>query len=158
METLPNFPLWLAWALFGTVLSLLVWRVYLPLALRAPAPSGRRPPPAWLYCEDGAALDRRVRWFALRPGGCTVLGRVPRRSEPETEYLYLNAHDIEEEHARIAFDPKSGRYVIEALRGGVRHNNEPLLPGSRASLSDGDTLDLGAISRFRFTLTGPEGT
>jgi len=38
----------------------------------------------------------------------------------------------------------------------VLHNNEPLAPGETAELVDGDTLEFGQVSRFRFTLTGPE--
>jgi hypothetical protein len=151
--------LWLAWAVFGTFLGGLLWKRYRPEVLRGPALPRETPraAPAWLFCEDGAPLDRRVRWFELRPGGRTIAGRRPRASTEETHYLYLTADDIQEEHALIAGNPESGRYEAEALGAGiVLHNNEPLPPGERAELADGDTLDLGRVSRFRFTLTGPE--
>ena len=139
----------------------LLWKRYLPAVFQTTASPTRTekapPPPAWLFCEDGALLDKRVQWFPVRPGGRTILGHRPRNSTEETHYLYLNAEDIRDEHALISFDPASGRYEVEALgTGPVLHNNEPLPPGERAELADGDTLDLGGISRFRFTLTGPE--
>lgn len=160
-----NFQLWLAWAAFGTFLVLLLWKRYLPL-IRQPSalpahlePAEARPaaPEAWLYCEEGTPLDQRVRWFAVRPGGRTVVGARPRSNTPETEYVYLTAEDIAEDHVLIRFDAAAGRYVVETLDSGlVLHNNEPLGAGAAADLADGDTLDLGRISRFRFTYTGPE--
>ena len=154
-----NFLLWLAWALFGTFLAWLLWRRYLPLVLAAPpiVKELTPAPSAWLYCEDGAPLDRRVQWFPLRQGGHTVIGARPRSSTPETEYVYLTADDIQEDHARIRFEPDAGRYRVEPMsQGPVLHNNDPLPAGTAAELSDGDTLDLGRLTRFRFTLTGPE--
>jgi hypothetical protein len=157
-----NFQLWLAWAAFGTLFVLLLWRRYLPLVRQSSAlPASTEPvaaaPRAWLYCEDGAALDRRVQWFAVRPGGRTVVGARPRSATPETDYLYLTADDIVEDHALIRFDAAGKRYHLATLDSGlVLHNNEPLPAGAEAELADGDTLDLGRISRFRFTYTGPE--
>lgn len=157
-----NFLLWLAWAAFGTFLVVLLWRKYLPLVLQAPAlpeevPAPPQAPQAWLFCEDGTALDRRVQWFALRRGGQTVIGSRPRSATAETEFVYLTAEDIEEDHAVARFDPRTGRYTVEAAGvAQVLHNNDPLSAGVVAELADGDTLDLGRISRFRFTLTGPE--
>jgi hypothetical protein len=154
-----NFFLWLAWASFGSFLVWLVWKRYLPEVRNAPALPKEAPiaAPAWLFCEDGTALDKRVQWFALKPGGETVVGARPRSSTPETTYLYLTADDIAEDHTRVAFNPASGRYELTALgKGAVMHNNEPVAAGETAALADGDTLDLGRISRFRFTLTGPE--
>lgn len=167
-----NFMLWLAWFTFGTGLVYVLWKRYLPAVLQAlperaedsglEAPgSGAVPlpvaPPAWLYCEEGTVLDRKAEWFALRPGGETVLGRRPRAATSETLFIFLNAEDIREDHARVTFDPAEQRYTVEALpQALVLHNNERLEAGERTRLSDGDTLDLGRISRFRFTLTGPE--
>lgn len=156
--------LWLAWAAFGTTLVLVFWKRYLPAVLQSlPAPKEEAPeiaaprPPAWLYCEEGTPLDRRAEWFALRPGGRTVIGRRPRAATAETLYVFLNAEDIREDHAIVAFDAGRGRYTVEAVpQAAVLHNNDPLDPGTSAPLSDGDTLDLGRITRFRFTLTGPE--
>lgn len=160
-----NFMLWLAWAAFGTTLVLVVWKRYLPAVLQSlPAPKEEAPemaspvsPPAWLYCEEGTPLDRRAEWFPLRSGGRTVIGRRPRAATTETLFVFLNAEDIREDHAVVSFDPVSGRYGVEAApQAVVLHNNEPLNSGGRVPLSDGDTLDLGRITRFRFTLTGPE--
>lgn len=154
-----NFLLWLAWALFGSFMVWLVWKRYLPAVLKAPAAPKELPkaPEAWLFCEDGTALDKRVRWFGLRQGGRTVVGARPRASTADTSFVYLTAEDIQEDHAAIRFNPQSGRYEVEAVGSGpVLHNNDPLAPGAAAELADGDTLDLGRISRFRFTLTGPE--
>ena len=151
--------LWLAWALFGTFLVGVLWKKYLPAILQAPPLPKEAPkaPPAWLFCEDGTALDKRVQWFGLRPGGRTVVGARPRAAVDNTTFVYLTADDIQEDHALLAFNPASGRYEIEAVgTGAVLHNNEPLPPGEKTELADGDTLDLGRISRFRFTLTGPE--
>lgn len=152
-----SFLLWLAWAAFGSYLVGLVWKCFLPAIREAPPPPREavEAPPAWLFCEEGAALDRRVRWFDLRPGGCTVIGARPRAATGAAHYLYLTAEDILEDHARITFNGDRGRYEVEAL-GTARHNNEPLAPGVRGELVDGDTLDLAGITRFRFTLTGPE--
>lgn len=161
-----NFQLWLAWAAFGTFLVLLLWKRYLPLIRQASAlpaeaepalEAGPSAPRAWLYCEDGTALDQRVRWFGVRPGGRTVVGARPRSNTPETEYVYLTADDIVEDHLLIRYDAVARRYLVETLDSGlVLHNNEPLPAGQVADLADGDTLDLGRISRFRFTYTGPE--
>ena len=151
--------LWLAWAAFGSFLGWLLWKRYRPAVLQMPSLPREKPqaPPAWLFCEDGTALDRRVRWFGLRPGGRTVAVRRPRASTEEAQYLYLTADDLQEEHVAIDCNPATGRYEVEAPGGGlVMHNNEPLPSGERAELTDGDTLDLGRLSRFRFTLTGPE--
>jgi hypothetical protein len=154
-----NPMLWLAWALFGSFLGWLLWKRYLPAVIQAPALPKETPqaPPAWLFCEDGPALDRRVQWFALRAGGRTIAGRRPRTDTPETHYLYFTAEDLQEDHLLITFSSASGRYEVETLGAGqVLHNNEPLAAGEKAELADGDTLDMGRISRFRFTLTGPE--
>jgi hypothetical protein len=151
--------LWLAWACFGSFLTWLVWARYRPAALQAP-PVPKEVPravPAWLLCEEGTALDRRVQWFPLRPGGRTVVGARPRAATDEAAYLYLTAEDIREDHAVVTFDGATGRYRAESLSDGlVLHNNDPITPGAAVELADGDTLDLGRISRFRFTLSGPE--
>jgi hypothetical protein len=150
--------LWLAWACFGSFLVWLMWTRYRPAALQAPPPVKELPRavPAWLFCEEGTALDRRVQWFPLRPGGRTVIGARPRAATDEAAYLYLTAEDIREDHAAVTFDG-GGRYRVESLGDGlVLHNNDPIAPGAPAELADGDTLDLGRISRFRFTLSGPE--
>ncbi len=167
-----NFMLWLAWFAFGTGLVYVLWKRYLPAvlqplperadapgaeALESGAPAAPPAPAAWLYCEEGTVLDRKAEWFALRPGGQTVIGRRPRAATSETLFIFLNAEDIREDHVRVTFDPAEQRYRVEALpQALVLHNNEKLEPGERVRLSDGDTLDLGRISRFRFTLTGPE--
>jgi hypothetical protein len=154
-----NFLLWLAWALFGSFLIWLVWKRYWPDVIQGPALPKEAPkaPPAWLFCEDGTTLDKRVRWFDLRPGGKTVVGARPRAATPETAFVYLTADDLQEDHVLIAYDGERGRYLAEPQgTAAVLHNNEPLPAGEKAELADGDTLDLGRVSRFRFTLTGPE--
>lgn len=151
--------LWLAWFLFGTYLVLLLWRKYLPAVLEAPPVprEAARPFPAWLFCEEGAPLDRRVGWFELRPALRNVVGGQPRAATADTFFVYLTADDIRDDHALIRFDPDAGRYRVSALGAAtVLHNNDPLNDGQDAELADGDTLDLGRVSRFRFTLTGPE--
>ncbi len=160
MTDTANPMLWLAWFLFAAVLGGLLWKRYLPAVLQAP-PIPREAPraaPAWLFCEEGTSLDRRVQWFGLRTGGQTIVGSRPRAARDDTSFVYLTAEDIHEDHARIAYRAESARYQVEALGSApVLHNNDPLPPGETAELADGDTLDLGRISRFRFTLTGPEG-
>ena len=156
-----GFLLWLAWAGFGTLFGWVLWQKYAPLVIETP-PIPKEPAraePAWLFCEDGTALDRRVKWFGLNPGGRTVIGSRPRAATEDTAYIYLTADDIQEDHAVVRFDPATGRYEVQCPDGGlVLHNNERLEAGERAGLADGDTLDLGRISRFRFTLTGPEAS
>lgn len=164
----PNPLQWLAWAGFGLFLAWLVWTRYRPEVLsNTDGPSAaamplkvakvNSAPPAWLYCEDGASLDLRVRWFPLRTGGRTVIGRRPRAATEAEQFLYLTADDLLEDHAVVQFLPETGRYTVEAIAdAGVLHNNEVLAPGTPAGLADGDTLDLGRLSRFRFTLSGPE--
>jgi hypothetical protein len=158
----PSNPiLWLAWASFGSYMVWVLWKRYLPVVIQAPPPP-KEPVtalPAWLFCEEGAPLDQRVQWFPLRAGGTTVIGARPRAATPETAYLYLTADDIQEDHARVLFNAESGRYEVEPVgTAPVLHNNEPLGGGQKGELADGDTLDLGRISRFRFTLTGPESS
>lgn len=157
----PNVLLWLAWTGFAGYLGWLLIKQFLP-AVRLAPPAPKEPataPPAWLFCEDGAALDRKVQWFTVRPGGRTVVGARPRAATADTSYMYLTADDIREDHALVQFDPESGRYTVTCLGDGtVLHNNDPLNVGTTTELADGDTLDLGRISRFRFTLTGPESS
>jgi hypothetical protein len=159
----PNPLLWFGWAAFGTYFVWLVWKKFLPEILRAPAlpPEPVAPVAAWLFCEDGAALDREAGWFPLRVGGATMLGARPRADSEATAYIFLNAGDLLEDHAQITFDPARGRYCVRALpAAAVHHNNEPLAVSERggepSELADGDTLDLGSVTRFRFTYTGPE--
>jgi hypothetical protein len=154
-----NYLLWLAWFCFGTFLVWLLWTRYRPLVLQVPElpKEAARPFPAWLFCEEGTTMDRRVQWFALRPGGVTVVGARPRANTAEREFVYLTADDIEEDHLLIRFDPESRRYAAETCgRALALHNNDPLAINAVAELADGDTLDLGRLSRFRFTLSGPE--
>ncbi len=154
-----NLLLWLCWALFGSYLVWVLLRIYLPnlRTVPEPMPQVKPPPPAWLFCLEGPALDRRVQWFPLRAGGQTVLGRLPRSDTPATAFVYLTAEDIAADHARLTFDPASGRYRVERLAAGpVLHNDETVPTGSSVELTDGDTLDLGRLSRFRFSLSGPE--
>ncbi|MFN3651373.1 MAG: FHA domain-containing protein [Armatimonadota bacterium] len=161
-----NFLLWVAWAAFGAYIVWLLWKRYLPAVLQAPPElpaveaktAGPAAAPAWLFCEDGSALDRKVQWFPLRPGGRTVVGSLPRSATADTSYLYLTADDIAQDHLLLRYNAELGRYEAEPLgEGTVLHNNEPLERGRRAELTDGDTLDLGQLSRFRYTLRGPEG-
>lgn len=154
---------WLSWALFGSGLVFIVWKVYRPLVLVAtalpetPAAPSASTPAAWLYCEEGAALDVRAQWFALRSGGKTVIGHRPKAATPEAAYVYLTADDILEEHAQVRFNEATQRYEAEPLgHAPVFHNNEEIAAGIRTPLAEGDTLDLGRISRFRFTLSGPD--
>src|SRR4051812_33048544 len=108
----PNVLLWLAWASFAGYLGWLLLKQFLPLVRMAPPPPKEAAvaPPAWLFCEDGAPLDRKVQWFALRTGGATVVGARPRAATAETSYVYLTADDIREDHALIRFDTDTGRY------------------------------------------------
>ena len=172
--------LWLTWALFGTYLVWVLGKRYAPVLRDAlpPPRAATEPRPAWLLCEQGAALDCQVRWFRLQAGGRTVIGRRPRANTDNCHYLYLSADDILEEHAEIVYQRDrdgNGRYVIRAFPNArVDHNNESLAaaptqnspsprPAGEADfgdsggrLFDGDTLQLGRLSRFRFTHTGPE--
>ena len=155
---------WLAWAAFAaTVLFVVVMR-YLPAVLHAPLPTAGREeeperaaaPPAWLFCEEGDPLDQDVRWFPLRLGGRTSFGSLPPGTENGATRVYLRAYDLQPEHIAIAWDPVAARYTLEpGLQGLVRHNNEAVSGGTTTYLTDGDTVDLGEIDRFRFTLTGP---
>ena len=62
-----GFVLWLTGAAFGTVLMALVLTQYVrPIFSERPSRVGDSPDPtgpdgAWLYCEDGAPLDKRAR-------------------------------------------------------------------------------------------------
>src|SRR6266542_2005846 len=120
-----NPSLWLAWFCFGTFLVWLLGRRYYPLLRETAAlpeetkrPGSMPAKPAWLFCEEGAALDRRVQWFGLRPGGRTVVGARPRAATDAATFIYLTADDIREDHAAIDFNPSSGRYEVETLDGG----------------------------------------
>lgn len=152
--------LWAVWALFGTLVIVVAGKM-LHAAVTTPGPERVEavdPGQPWLYCEEGAPLDLEARWFRVRPGEKTVLGGRPRSATADTSYVYLAAHDVAEDHALIRFDPEQGRYRMGAPTGAsIQHNNEPVTDGEEVSLTDGDVLQLGAQSRFRFTLTGPPG-
>ncbi|MBI3910381.1 MAG: hypothetical protein HY320_05540 [Armatimonadetes bacterium] len=121
--------------------------------------AGVEPPLAWLYCEEGAPLERRAAWFPLRPGGRTVFGNRPRAPTGDTQFYYLSAYDIARDHLAVFWSPEAGRYsALAGVGGGVRHNNEALPAGALAHLTDGDLLDVGEMTRFRFSLTGPAGS
>jgi hypothetical protein len=156
--TQSSFLLWLAWALFAAALVYVVGFRYLREVRasgglrRADSP---RPSAPWLYCEDGSPVDKRAAWFALRGGGMTVIGHQPRPSTERAAYIYLTAHDLEPEQATIRYDRAQRRYLLESMNGKVRHNNDALATGSAALLTDGDTVDLGDVTRLRFTFTGP---
>lgn len=154
-----NPQMWLAWAGFGVYLCWLLARRFWPLLAAETAPAAAPPallPAAWLVCEEGTALDLRARWFSLRAGGATLVGHRPRADTAEAAYCFLAAEDLRDEHACLRFNAAAGHYELEALAPGVTHNNEPVPARAHADLADGDTLDLGRITRFRFTLSGPE--
>jgi hypothetical protein len=154
------FGSWLASVLFALALGvavLAVSRVLRQEADETPAREAvtRVPPPAWLYCVEGTPLDQRAGWFPLAPGGRSVISSVPARSGEGTTTIYLTAHDVRSEHALIRHDDASARYRLEAFQPGIRHNNETVSPGETVPLADGDILDFGAITRLRFSLSGP---
>src|SRR3954452_6741871 len=153
-----DFLLWLVWAAFGTVLMVLVVTRYVrPIFTEGWSRSGdglvaqvaaERAPPdgAWLFCEDGAPLDKRAAWFRVRPGGAVVLGNTPRAPAGDTAFIYLSAHDIGNQQVTIRWDASLRRYVLQKGEGVVRHNNEPVPEGATLPLTDGDTLELGEIT------------
>jgi hypothetical protein len=162
-----DFLLWLVWAIFGTVLMVLVVIRYVRpiftegwsrggegLVARG-AGGGAGPDGAWLYCEDGAPLDKRAAWFRVRAGGATVLGNTPRGPVDDTSFVYLSAHDIRDRQVTIRWDSRLRRYLLQKGEGIVRHNNEPVSDGAALPLTDGDTIELGDVTRMRFTYTGP---
>ena len=156
-----DFVLWLTGAAFGTVLmALVVTRYVRPiftdrLTRLEDATDGCGPDGAWLYCEDGAPLDKRAGWFRVRPGGTTVLGNTPRAPVSDTAFVYLSAHDLHDRQVTIRWDAGLRRYVLWKGEGVVRHNNEVVADGATLPLTDGDTLDLGEGTRMRFTYTSP---
>jgi hypothetical protein len=156
-----DFILWLTGAAFGTLLMVIVLTRYV-----RPIFSERRsgvadsslaagPDGAWLYCEEGAPLDKRAGWFRVRPGGATVLGNIPRGANADTAFVYLSAHDLHDRQVTIRWDAQRRRYVLQKGEGAVRHNNESLLEGAVLPLTDGDTIELGEVTRMRFTYTRP---
>lgn len=149
---------WLTWAVFAAAFLWVLWTRYFRAVL---APTGGRPVAVeatgspWLFCEDGVGLDRRAAWFRVRPGGTTVVGNRPRAATGGQGGVYLTAHDVGEQHLTIRYDAGRRRYFLEAGDGKVLHNNEALPAGAGAPLTDGDTIDLGDLTRLRFTFTGP---
>ena len=113
------------------------------------------PASAWLYCEEGAPLDQQAAWFRVRARGTTVLGNTPRAPVGDTSFVYLSAHDVTDRQVTIRWDAGKGRYLLEKGDGIVRHNNEPVAEGASLPLTDGDTLELGEVTRLRFTSTPP---
>jgi len=157
-----SFVIWLAWFLFAASLVFVVVKKYVPAAL-AVRPAGARalsegggPEAApWLFCEDGTALDKRARWFRVAPRGITLVGNRPHSSSGDTVYVYLTAHDIKERQMAIRYDPGMRRYVLQRGEGRLLHNNDVVADDQPIVLTDGDTLDLGASTRLRFTFAGP---
>jgi hypothetical protein len=125
------------------------------VSIGADRPAVGAPVNAWLYCEEGAPLDQQAAWFRVRPGGTTVLGNTPRASVGDTSFIYLSAHDVSDRQVTIRWDAVSGRYLLEKGDGVVQHNNEPVPEGAAVPLTDGDTLELGEVTRLRFTYTAP---
>jgi hypothetical protein len=153
-----NLLLWVVWALFAAALVWLLCTRYLRAVLAGPPARAASPAAVgspWLFCEDGSSLDRRAAWFRVRAGGTTVVGNRPRAATGGLGTIYLTAHDVGEQHLTIRYDPVRRRYLLEAGDGKVMHNNEPLPKGASAPLTDGDTIDLGDLTRLRFTFTGP---
>ncbi len=156
-----DFVLWLTGAAFATALmALVVIRYVRPIfteRLSRPAelPAAQGPDGAWLYCEDGAPLDKRAEWFRVRPGGTTVLGNTPRGPVGDTAFVYLSAHDLHDRQVTICWDSRLRRYLLQKGEGAVRHNNEPVPEGAALPLTDGDTIELGEVTRMRFTYTSP---
>jgi hypothetical protein len=156
-----DFVLWLCGALFGAgLVGVVVARYVRPIFSERVSGSaeGRAagaPVSAWLYCEEGAPLDQQAAWFRVRPGGTTVLGNTPRASVGDTSFVYLSAHDVADGQVTIRWDAGQGRYVLRKGEGVVRHNNEPVPDGAALPLTDGDTLELGEVTRMRFTFTPP---
>lgn len=158
-----DFVLWLTGAAFAMALmALVVTRYVRPIFTErfsrpAGTHEGRGPDGAWLYCEDGAPLDKRAGWFRVRPGGATVLGNTPRAPVSDTAFVYLSAHDLHDRQVMICWDAGLRRYVLRKGEGVVRHNNEAVPEGATLPLTDGDTIELGEATRMRFTYTGPPG-
>jgi hypothetical protein len=165
-----SFLLWLVWALFAAAVVFVVGARYVRAVLTDPGPrppgepaggpggrlsASRSPGAPWLFCEDGAPLDKRAQWFRLRAGGATAVGNRPRAATSEAAYVYLNAHDLREQQVAIRYDRGLRRYLLEHTDGKVLHNNEPLPVGASVPLTDGDTIDLGDVTRLRFTFSGP---
>jgi hypothetical protein len=165
-----SFLLWLVWALFAASVVFVVGARYVRAVLADSAPrtpgeagsrlAGRASAAAsagtpWLFCEDGAPIDKRAQWFRLRAGGATLIGNRPRAATSEAAYVYLTAHDLREQQVAVRYDRGQRRYLLEHKDGKVLHNNEPLPVGATAPLTDGDTIDLGDVTRLRFTLSGP---
>ena len=156
-----DFILWLTGAAFGTALMAVVLTRYvrpifterLSHAEESPRASG--PDGAWLYCEDGTPLDKRAGWFRVRSAGSTVLGNTPRGASADTAFIYLSAHDLHDRQVTIRWDPQQRRYLLQKGEGTVRHNNEPVPEGAVIPLTDGDTVELGEVTRMRFTYTHP---
>jgi hypothetical protein len=158
--------LWLVWALFAAAVVFVVGARYVRAVLADPAPRAPGEPssrlaaaavsgPPWLFCEDGAPVDKRAQWFRLRAGGATVVGNRPRAATNDAAYVYLTAHDLREQQVAIRYDRGQRRYLLEHKDGKVLHNNESLPIGASVPLTDGDTIDLGDVTRLRFTLSGP---
>jgi hypothetical protein len=158
--------LWLVWALFAAAVVFVVGARYVRAVLADPVPRATGEPPGrvaapatsrapWLFCEDGAPIDKRAQWFRLRAGGATVVGNRPRAATTDIAYVYLTAHDLREQQVAIRYDRGQRRYLLEHRDGKVLHNNEPLAIGASMPLTDGDTIDLGDVTRLRFTLSGP---
>src|SRR5438128_4832389 len=154
--------IWIVWLLFAASVVYVIVRRYLPaaLAVRAGAARllGEGAAPAgtpWLFCEDGTALDKRARWFRVSPQGTTIVGNRPHSARGDTVYVYLTAHDIKERQLSIRYDRGQRRYVLQRGEGRLLHNNEPIADDAPVVLTDGDTLELGATTRLRFTFSGP---
>jgi hypothetical protein len=154
--------IWLAWFLFAASFVYVVARKYVPAALAVRPDQARldgegdgmRAAP-WLFCEDGTALDKRARWFRVAPQGTTIVGSRPHNATGDTVYVYLTAYDIRERQLVIRYDRGLRRYVLQGGEGRLLHNNEPVSHGQPIVLTDGDTLDLGDVTRLRFTFSGP---
>jgi hypothetical protein len=157
-----SFIIWLVWFLFAASFVYVVARKYVPAALAVrplgvglPGERGGAVAQPWLFCEDGTALDKRAQWFRVAGEGTTIVGNRPQNASGDTLYIYLTAHDIKQRQIVIRYDRNLRRHVLQHGDGKLLHNNEPVTHDEPIVLTDGDTLDLGDVTRLRFTFSGP---
>jgi hypothetical protein len=115
----------------------------LPVPAPPPGPGGSSL--AWLWCEQGQAGE-----YLLTSHSVTV-GRAPGSD------IALGEPSVSPEHARLYHDGRQWWLLAAGSAGPTWVNGQPVTPGQRVPVTDGDRLRFGYHTQFRLLVPGARG-